>query len=389
VLYTIIFGDHSSKLDIQADRTTISTVAFGPFLEFVTITGTVVPVHTYHLDAIEGGRVDSVFLQAGSYLEKGQRILKLVNTNLVMDIMYSEAELVQQTNNLRNTELAMAQQRLATKSQLLDLDNRIKRQKRTYENYTQLMERNLVAEQEFETVRDDFEFLLATRDLTLQTFEQDSMYREVQIEQLQANLRLMEENLKVVRQNQESLTLRAPISGHLTSLNAEVGQTKSRGERLGQIDVLDGFKVLLPVDEHYITRVSVGQRGEFTYADSIYELVINRVLPEVVDGRFEVELGFTGRRPNDLRRGQTFRVRLELGELSEALLLPRGGFYEKTGGQWVFVVDPDGDVARKRFITLGRKSPLYYEVLDGLTAGERVITSSYDSYGDIDQLILK
>jgi HlyD family secretion protein len=199
----------------------------------------------------------------------------------------------------------------------------------------------------------------------------------------------MEENLKVVRQNQESLTLRAPISGHLTSLNAEVGQTKSRGERLGQIDVLDGFKVLLPVDEHYITRVSVGQRGEFTYADSIYELVINRVLPEVVDGRFEVELGFTGRRPNDLRRGQTFRVRLELGELSEALLLPRGGFYEKTGGQWVFVVDPDGDVARKRFITLGRKSPLYYEVLDGLTAGERVITSSYDSYGDIDQLILK
>jgi len=384
----VVFGDHSSKLGVQADRTTISTVEYGDFLEFVTITGAVVPIHTYHLDAIEGGRVDSVFLQAGSYLETGDRILKLVNTNLVMDIMYREAELVQQTNNLRNTELAMAQQRLATKSQLLDLDNRIKRQKRTYENYRQLMERNLVAAQEYETVKDDYEYLLATRDLTLATFEQDSIYREVQIEQLKANLTLMEENLRIVRQNQESLTLRAPISGHLTSLNAEVGQTKGRGERLGQIDILDGFKVLLPVDEHYITRVNVGQRGEFTFADSTYELVINRVLPEVVDGRFEVELGFTDRRPADLRRGQTFRVRLELGELSEALLLPRGGFYEKTGGQWVFVVDPDGDIARKRFITLGRKSPLYYEVLDGLQAGERVITSSYDSYGDVEQLIL-
>jgi HlyD family secretion protein len=389
ILYNVILGDHSSKLNVAVDRITISTVENGDFQEFITVTGTVVPVRSYYLDAIEGGRVDTAYLEAGSYVNRGDKIIKLANTSLLMDIMYREAELVQQSNNLRNTKLAMAQQGLATKGQLLELDTQIKKQKRVYDNYCQLIERKLIAQQEFEETKDDYEYLLATRELTLQQQEQDSIYREAQIQQLEANLSLMESNMKMVRLNMENLTIRAPISGNLTALNARIGETKSRGERLGQIDILDSFKIRVPVDEHYISRVNTGLKGDFPYEDSTYNLVVEKVFPEVVDGRFEVEMAFDGPAPTGMRRGQTFRVRLELGDLSRVLLLPRGGFYQKTGGQWVFVVDPSGEVARRRFISLGRKSPLYFEVLEGLEPGEKVITSPYDSFGEVETLVLE
>ena len=389
VLYNIIFGDHSSRLNVQTERITISTVERGEFQEFIPVPGTVIPIKTMYLDAIEGGRVDTVYLEAGSYVERGDSILRLSNTNLTLDIMYREAELFQQSNNLRNTRLVMEQNRLATKAQLLDLDYQIKNQKRSYEEAAELVKRNLISDHAYQEARDQYEYLVGKRELTMETHRQDSIYREVQIQQLEAGLERMQANLELVRQNEENLVLKAPVSGQLTSLNAEMGETKSRGERLGQIDVLDGFQVRVRVDEHYISRVSRGQKGEASYSGETFLLTIDKVYPEVVNGSFEVDMQFDGEAPENIRRGQTLRIRLELGDLSEAILLPTGGFWQATGGQWVFVVDDAGDLARKRHISLGRSNPLHYEVLDGLQPGEKVITSPYDSFGDVDVLVLQ
>jgi HlyD family secretion protein len=384
----IIFGDHSSKLNVRAERITISTVQQGPFQEFIPVTGTVIPIKTVYLDAEEGGRVDTLFLEAGTLVKRGDKILKLANTNLLMDVMYREAELFQQTNNLRNTRLAMEQNRLAVQGQILDLDNQIKTAKRTYNNALELQEKSLISTQDFDEARDRYDYLVRRLDLTLRSYEQDSLFRETQIMQLEESVERIKNNLKIVQSNLERLTLRAPVSGHLTSLNAEIGESKRPGENLGQIDILDGFKVRVGIDEHYIARINIGQAGEFTFAGEAYNLIIKKVYPEVVNGRFEVDMEFVEREPEDIRRGQTLHIRVELGDLTEAILLDRGGFYQKTGGQWVFVVDESEEFATKRKISIGRQNPDVFEVLEGLEPGEKVITSSYDTYGDIEKLIL-
>jgi HlyD family secretion protein len=384
----IVFGDHSSKLNVRAERITISSVRQGPFQEFIPVTGSVIPIRTVYLDAEEGGRVDTLFLEAGTLVKRGDKILKLANTNLLMDVMYREAELFQQTNNLRNTRLAMEQNRLAVQGQILDLDHQIKTAKRDYDNAVELQEKGLISAQDFDEARDRYDYLVRRLDLTLKSYEQDSIYRETQIMQLEESVERIKANLKIVEDNLERLTLRAPVSGHLTSLNAEIGESKRPGERLGQIDILDGFKVRVGIDEHYIARINIGQAGEFTFAGESYDLVISKVYPEVLNGRFEVDMEFVDREPEDVRRGQTLHIRVELGDLTEALLLERGGFYQKTGGQWVFVVDESGEFAVKRKISIGRQNPDVFEVLEGLESGEKVITSSYDTYGDIEKLIL-
>jgi len=389
ILYTIFFGDRSSKLNVRTERITVSTVKEGEFQELIPVTGSVVPIKTIYLDAIEGGRVETIFLEAGTFVNQGDSILKLGNTDLLLDIMYREAELFQQSNNLRNTRLAMEQNRLNTRSTLLDLDYRIKNQLRIYENAARMKEEGLISDLEFQEAKDNYDYLVKTRDLTLESHKQDSIFRTVQIQQLEASLNRMEENLEIVRKNQENLVIKAPVSGHLTSLNAEIGESKSRGQRLGQIDVLDGFKVRVPIDEHYISRIDIGQKGHFKFAGGEYELIITKVYPEVLNGRFEVDMEFVGKEPDGLRRGQTLHIRVELGDLSQAIMLDRGGFYQKTGGQWVYVVDESGQFATKRKIRIGRQNPEVFEVLEGLEPGEKVITSSYDSYGDIDKLILQ
>ncbi len=389
VVYSIFFGDHSSKLNVQEERITISTVENGPFQEFIPVTGTVIPIKTIYLDAMEGGRVDKIFLEAGTYVKKGDKILQLGNTNLLMDIMYREAELFQQSNNLRNTRLAMQQNRLALQAQLLELNYQMQQQKRVYDKQTELFNKNLVSEQDWEEARDRYNYLVKNRELTLLSHKQDSLFQETQINQLEASLRRMEENLEIVKENLENLTVKAPVTGQLTSLNAEIGESKTRGQRLGQIDVLDGFKIRVRVDEYYLARIDVNQRGEFTFAGNTHQMRIDKIYPEVLNGRFEVDMLFEGQEPDGIRRGQTVHIRLELGDLSEAILLAKGGFYQKTGGQWIYVVDPSGEFAIKRNIRIGRMNPEVFEVLEGLQPGEKVITSSYDSYGDIDKLILK
>jgi len=388
VAYNLIFGDHSSRLNVETERITISDVTAGEFQEFIPESGSVIPLRTIFLDAIEGGQVDTVFVEAGTFVNKGDPILRLSNTNLVLDIMYREAQLFEQSNNLRNTRLVIQQQRLRIQEQLLDLQYEISRRKRTYDEQKVMLEKNHTSQVQFIEAKESYEYYSNKYELTLQSSQQDSIFRATQVVQLEEGLGRMEANLEIVRKNQDNLTLRAPISGQLTSLNAEVGQSKSRGQQLGRIDVPVGFKVRVQVDEHYLSRVEKGQTGEATFDNQKIQLVVDKIYPEVVNSRFEVDMKFTNEAPSGIRRGQTLRIRLDLGGTTEAILLPRGGFWQSTGGQWVYVVNESDNIARKRDIRLGRSNSLFHEVLEGLEPGEKVVTSSYDNFGDIDQLIL-
>lgn len=389
IVYSLVFASHESKLNVQADRLTVSEVREGLFLDYIPANGTVMPLKTVYLDAVEGGQVDTLYVEEGAVLKEGQPILRLTNTNLLLDIMYREAELFQQINNLRNTRLSMQQNELSLKSALLELDNSIADQRRAYERDQELFKSSLISKIQFEDSRDQYDYLKQRRQLTLENHRIDSTFRVAQIEQLEDGVHRMQNNLVVIKDRQDKLTLRAPINGQLTSLNAEVGQSKGSGERLGQIDMLDGFKVRAGIDEHFIARISTGLKGEFDFDNKTYTLTIKRVYPEVVNGRFDVDLEFDGKEPDGIRRGQTVRIRLELGGSNEATLLARGGFYQSTGGQWVYVVASGGDYAVKRRIQIGRQNPQDYEILDGLEPGEKVITSSYDTFGDVDRLVLK
>jgi HlyD family secretion protein len=389
VIYNLVFGDKSSKYNVDSEKITISTVSKGPFQEFIPVTGNVIPIKTVYLDAIEGGRVEKKFLEAGNMVDIGDQILQLGNTNLMMDIMFREAEFYEQSNNLRNTRLAMEQNRLALKSQMIELDYQIQRLKRDYDRSEELLSSNLISKQEYERITDEYTFNIKRRELALESYKQDSLFRKIQIQQLEASLNRMENNLKLVKTKLENLTIRAPIRGQLTSLNAEIGESKSRGERLGQVDVLDGFKVRAGIDEHYLSRINIGLNGQFDFAGKSYKLVTQKIFPEIRQGRFDIDLVFEGEEPNGIRRGQTLHIRLALGDLEEAILLARGGFYQKTGGQWVYLVDEDGGFAEKQRIRLGRQNPQMFEVLEGLKPGQRVVTSSYDSFGDNEKLILE
>lgn len=387
VVVTLVLGAQGGDtLKIDNRRIAISTVKSGDFQEFIPLSGTVVPIKTYFLDAIEGGRVETKYIEAGTFVEKGDKIISLANTNLLLDIMYREAELFQQSNNLRNTKLAMQQNRLNIQSQLLDLNYQILQSKRVYERNKKLADKRMISGEEFESTRDDYQYLLKKRVLTLQSFEQDSIYREVQVHQLETGLQRMQDNMEIVKQNLDNLVLTAPVSGQLTSLNAEIGEAKVRGERLGQIDILDGFKVSTPVDEHFITRVQLNQSARFSIGSTEYIIRLTKIYPEVVNGQFRIELEFDEAEPEDIRRGQTLHMRLELGNSEQALLLRRGGFYQDTGGQWVYVLDEGGESASKREIKLGRQNQDFYEVLEGLEPGDKVITSSYSQFGDYEQL---
>ncbi len=386
--YNLVFGDHSSKVNVVADRLMVSTVRAGQFQEFIPVTGAVIPIRTIYLDAVEGGRVEMRFLEAGALVQEGDPILRLSNTTLLLDIMYREAELFQQSNNLRNTQLAMEQNRLRLQSELVDLDYQLIRASRVNDRNLELQAKQLISAQEFEASNDEYLYLVKRRALTLQSHHQDSIFRATQIDQLANSLQRMEDNLQLVKQNQDNLLLRAPVTGHLTSLNAEIGETKTRGERLGQIDILDGFKARVSIDEHYITRIESGQTGNFPLGNRNYELTIVKVYPEVMNGQFEVDMYFGDEVPEDIRRGQTLRIRLALGDLSDATLVSRGGFFQNTGGQWVYVMDESGSFATKRRIRLGRQNQDDYEVLEGLNIGEKIITSSYDNFGDFDKLVI-
>lgn len=378
-----------SRLNVKAERITISLVKKGPFQEYIAIVGKVLPRNTIYLDAVEGGRVEEIFLEAGSIVKQGDPILRLSNTNLLLDIMYREAELFQQSNNLRNTRLSLEQNRLRLNQELAEVDFRLQQARRRYERNEVLFEGKFIPAEKYEDIRDEYEYMQKRRELTVESMDKELSFRKEQVRQLESSLQRIKDNLEVVKQKQENLTLKAPISGHLTSLKAEIGESKRVGERLGQIDETTGFKVRASVDEHWIPRVEVGKSGKFELAEQEYQLTVTKVYPEIKDGRFEVDLKFKNSTPEDFTRGRTLHIKLELGDVSEELLVPRGGFYNKTGGNWIYVLDPSGDFAVKRDIRLGMQNPDYFTVLDGLVEGEKVVTSGYDTFGDKDRLVFK
>jgi HlyD family secretion protein len=387
VVYALV-RPNESTLRLGPERITASTVIRGPFQEFIPVSGSVVPINNLYLDAVEGGRVEEIYLEAGTIVNQGDKILRLTNTNLLLDIMWREAELFQQSNNLRNTRLMMEQFRLELSKELADTENRLRQQKRIYERYRALAKDDLMPPHDVELARDEYEYLVKRRELTIESQRKDMEFRQAQLDALESSLERMRSNLDVVRRKQENLTIRAPVSGHLTALNAEVGQLKASGERLGQIDILEGFKVRATVDEHYITRIETGRAGEFDLGGASFRVVVRKIYPEVTEGRFEVDLEFEGESPEGIRRGQRLRLRLELGEVSEAVVLPRGSFFQATGGSWAYVLDESGNTATRRPIRLGRQNPEAFEVLEGLEIGDRVITSSYEGFGNVDKLIL-
>ena len=388
--YQFVLGDYSIKQNVQRGRITISTVKEGLFQEYIPVIGTVIPRKTIYLNAMEGGRIEKVYIEAGTFVKKGQSILTLANTDMLLDIMNREAECYQLNNDLRTTQLIMEQNQLDLRSRLLELDYRIKQSQRKYQREQILRNKEIIAAEQYEETKTEYEYLCRKKELTQRTYEQDSRFRKHQVKQIEASLDRIAANLKIAKQKLDDLTIKAPFTGHLTSLNAEIGESKKRGERMGQIDILDGFKIRVPVDEHYIARINTDQKGEFTFDGKNYQIAISKIYPEVTDGRFEIDMEFDGLQPDGITRGQTPHIRLELGNLSTAILLPQGGFYQKSGGRWVYVVDDPGEFAVKRKINLGRQNPEVFEVLFGLQPGEQVITSSYDNYGDnIDKLILK
>ncbi|MCW8849829.1 MAG: efflux RND transporter periplasmic adaptor subunit [Melioribacteraceae bacterium] len=388
ILYTFVFGDHSRKLNVETERLTISTVGVEPFQEYIPVSGEVQPIQTYYLDVSEGGRVVEKFVEEGDFLEVGDPIIRLENPSLALSIMYNEAQVFQTMNSLRGVRLSMEQNSLSLRGNLLNLEYDIIKQKRIFNNNKKLYEKKLIADIEFEESKDDYEYLLQLKELTLETNRKDSLFRMEQIKNLEYNVSRMQKQLEMTQSQMENLTVRAPIRGQLTALMAEIGQSITGGQNLGRIDDIDNYKIRVQVDEHYLARIAKGQYGEFTFADVVYKLKIEKVYVQVDNGRFEVDMHFVDEVPTGIRRGQTVRIKLELGDLSEATTIARGGFFQTTGGQWIFVVDESGDFAVKRNISLGRKNTQVYEVLSGLEPGEKVITSSYDNYGDIEKLIL-
>lgn len=389
VAYLFLFKFSKSALNVKKERITISTVFKGPFQEFIPVIGNVLPINTVYLDAVEGGRVEKIYLEAGAIIKKGEPILKLVNTDLLMTIMWREAEVFEQSNYLRNTRLSIEQYQLQLNQELAEIENQLVQQKRTYERYQELYKNSLLSKHEFELAKDQYEYYLKRKELAVESQEKELKFRQSQIDALEGQLKRMETNLEVTREKLENLTIKAPVSGHLTSLNAEIGESKSPGQRLGQIDVLEGFKVRAGIDELYITRIEIGRKGEFDFSGQTFKLKVKKIYPEVREGRFEVDMEFEDREPLGIKRGQTLHIRLELSDITEAIMVPKGGFYQATGGNWVYIVDESGNVATKRKIKLNRQNTEVYEVLEGLEPGEKVITSSYEGFGNIEKLILK
>lgn len=388
VLVAMILSDSGSKLNVDADKITISTVREGEFQEFIPVTGTVMPKTSYYLDAIQGGIVEEKYVEEGAVVSKGQRLLRLSNTNVQLNALQQETFAYQQINDARNTRLQIQQNNIQLQNALVSAVYQLTNYREIFERQKKMYEKRLISVQEYELAYNNYHQALEQEELAQKNFRQDSLLGVSQLSQIASSITRMEQNLRLIRETIDNLTVKAPISGQLTSLNAEIGQSKNPGDQLGVIDALDGFKVRADIDEFYIARVIGGLHATVTVNDSDYKLIVTKVYPEVTSGKFQVDMNFSGRAPDGIRRGQTLQIRLQLSERTRALLLARGGFYQTTGGQWVYALEKSGDIAVKRDISLGRQNPDYFEVLSGLKPGDRVVTSSYDNFGNVKELVI-
>ncbi|HFA50332.1 MAG TPA: HlyD family efflux transporter periplasmic adaptor subunit [Bacteroidetes bacterium] len=389
-LFSAIYKDAGkSSLNVETERLLVDTIHQGVFQEFIPVTGIVQPIKTVFIDAIEGGRVEEKFVEDGAMMKKGQPILRLSNSDLQLNYLNQEAQTVAQINSIRNTSLMMEQQSLTLREQALDVEYQIdlfsKRNKRNQELY----KAKAVAKVDYEETTDQLEHLYRRKKMLAMTIEKDSMFQVLQQEQMTNSVDLMKRNLAIARQSLDNLIIKSPIDGQLSGLNTELGELINQGESIAQVDNLDNFKIRARIDEYYISRIFIDQRGSFQFSGKTYNLRIKKIYPQVTNGSFEADLVFTDEVPSNIKRGQSVSIKLELSAEEKGLLLARGSFYQKTGGNWIYKIVPGSNVAQKQDIKVGRQNPNFYEVLGGLRPGDVVIVSSYDNFGDKDELILK
>ena len=385
----LVFRDDSSTLRVDGQTLTIGNVTEGEFNDYIRISGQVQPMTTIQISPLEGGVVEEIIREEGSQVKKGDEILRMSNENLDLQILNSEAELAEKENLLRNTMISMEQEKLSVRQEKLQLQMEVRRNKRAYEQQKALYDEKLIAREEWLKAEEDYLLSLDKLELVKNKEIQDSLYRTVQIEQMQESLDNMKINMQMIRKRKDNLTIKAPIDGELGLLDAVLGQSIASGTRIGQINDLTSYKIEAQIDEHYIDRVTAGLEAVFERQNESFHAVIRKVYPEVREGKFKADFKFSGEQPENIRTGQTYYMNLQLGLPEEAVLIPRGTFYQYTGGKWIYVLSPDGSRAAKREIRIGRQNPQYYEVEEGLQPGEKVIISNYETFRDNDILILK
>ena len=385
----LLLKKNTTTLRVNSATIVVSAVEQGEFNDYATLNGIVQPITTMQLSPLESGVVERIVAEEGTTVKAGDVILEMTNKQLSMQILQSEADLAEKQNILRNTLISMEQERLALRQEMLQLDLDVTRKQRAYEQNRELYGSELISREVYLQSKEDYELAVARRSLVGERQKQDSLYRTVQVAQLDENLRSMQLNMQLIRERVGNLKVKAPIDGEVGMLNVVLGQTLSQGSAIGQINDLSAYKVTAMVDEHYIDRVVTGLTASFVRRDNSYDMLLRKVYPEVREGKFKVDLTFTAELPDNIRSGQTYNLNLQLGQPIEAVYIPRGAFFQKTGGRWIYVVDATGEKAYRREIRIGRQNPRFYEVLEGLAPGEKVITSSYDNFGDNEELILK
>lgn len=385
----ILWRSNAASQTVEAASLNIAEVDYGEFNDYIRINGSAEPFSVVQLSPEEGGIVREKVVEEGAHVKKGDVILRLSNSSLDLQILNAESELAEKQNLLRNTQVTMQQDKLNNETEKVQLDMDTRRKQRTYLQYERLYEERLVSREEYLQAREDYEVSQRKYGLVTERLKQDSIYRTIQMDQMEDNLQNMRRNVLLIRERKEKLEVRATIDGELGLLDAELGQNIVAGQMVGQINDLSDFKVVAQLDEHYIDRVSNGLPASMERQGMRFAMKIRKVYPEVREGRFRTDLVFAGKRPENIRSGQTYYIDLQLGEPTEGVLLPRGTFYQATGGKWIFVVDKDGRKAYRRSIRIGRQNPQYYEVLEGLEKGEKVIISGYEAFKDNEVLILK
>ncbi len=385
----LVFRDKSSTLRVNSETVVTALVERGEFNDYVRLTGTVQPITTVQLSPLESGVVERIVHEEGTKVKRGDVILEMSNNSLSMQILQSEADLAEKQNILRNTLISMEQERLSLRQEKLQLDLEVNRLKRTYLQNEELYKSDLIAKEDYLQSKENYELAVNKRELILERQKQDSLYRSSQVKQMEESLKSMELNMQLIRERVDNLKVKAPIDGEVGMLDVVLGQSLSQGMNIGQINDLSAYKVQAQVDEHYIDRVITGLTASFERQDNTFEMTLRKLYPEVRNGQFKADFRFTDNVPENIRSGQTYYLNLQLGQPTDAAIIPRGSFFQKTGGRWIYVVDESGEKAYRREIRIGRQNPQYYEVLEGLNPGEKVITSSYDNFGENEVLILK
>ena len=385
----LLLRDKSSTLKVDANTVTIGDVRLGEFDDYVRVSGQVQPITVVQVSLLEGGVVEEKLIEEGAMVNKGDVLVRLSNNNLSLQILQSEADLAEQENFLRNTTVTMEQEKLDLEKQRVEYTIDTERKRRKYEQYRRLDEEKLVAHEEYLQAKEDYELAVKSLELVLARQKQDSIYRSIQIGNLEESLESMRRSIQLVRERVENLNVKSPIDGQLGSLDVILGQSISEGTKIGQVNDLSDYKIEARIDEHYIDRVQSGLSATFERQGANFNTVVEKVYPEVTEGQFKADFYFQGERPDNIRIGQTYYLNLQLGQPTQSVYIPRGVFYQSTGGTWIYVLSEDGTRAYRRDIRIGRQNPQYYEVLEGLQPGERVIISNYENYGKSDVLILQ